>query len=74
MLYSALLKKIKLFIKKGKPMTPTMELTEPMKIYLAGKKSREINGAEIIIDRLSLSNTGFTVTRSKNNMRTATNK
>lgn len=58
-LYPALLKRIESFIKEGKPMALITELTAPIKIYLAGKKSRETNGSEIIIESLSLSDAGF---------------
>jgi len=40
-------------------MASITDLIEAIKIYLAGKKSRESGGAEITIDSLSLNDPGF---------------
>jgi len=40
-------------------MASITDLIEAIKIYLAGKKSRESRGSEIALDRLQLNDPGF---------------
>lgn len=58
-LYISLLKKIEAFLKNGAPMASMDELVETVKIYLAGKKSREMHGQEIALQSLSVSDAGY---------------
>ena len=58
-IYLALLKRIEAFLKENKPLAPIEELTETVKIYLAGKKSRETGGQEIVLQSLSAGDAGF---------------
>ncbi|MFA6715679.1 MAG: Gfo/Idh/MocA family oxidoreductase [Victivallaceae bacterium] len=59
MLYPALIKRIEAFMKENKPMAPVNALTETIKIYLAGKRSRESKGQEITLESLSVEERGF---------------
>lgn len=59
MLYPAILKRIEAFLKENKPMASIADLTETIKIYLAGKKSKAMDGAEITIADLLLNDPGF---------------
>ena len=43
----------------GRELVPIAYLTETMKIYLAGKKSRERKGEEIKLDALEMADPGF---------------
>jgi Oxidoreductase family, NAD-binding Rossmann fold len=58
-IYLALLKRIEAFLKGGKKLAPITELTETIKIYLAGKKSRETDGEEIALHGLCMNDVGF---------------
>lgn len=58
-IYLALLKRIEAFVKEGKPLASVDELTETVKIYLAGKKSRENHGQEIALQSLSVDDPGY---------------
>jgi len=58
-IYNALLKRIFDYIEKGIEMAPITDLTETIKIYLAGKASREQEGAEVKLEDLKLVDKGY---------------
>jgi hypothetical protein len=58
-LYISLLKKIEAFLKDGVQMSSMDDLVETVKIYLAGKKSRESHGEEIALQSLSVTDAGY---------------
>jgi len=58
-IYKSMLDKILDAYKKDRELIPISHLTETIKIYLAGKASREKSGAEIKLDALELSDSGF---------------
>ena len=58
-IYLALLKRIEAFLKEKKPLAPIAELTEAIKVYLAGKKSKETGGRKIPIHDLDMNDTSF---------------
>ena len=58
-IYDAILKRIFNYMEKGIEMTPITNLTETIKIYLAGKASREQEGAEIKLEDLTLEDKGY---------------
>ena len=58
-IYKTLLDKICDFMEKGVPMAEITDLTETIKIYLAGKKSKENNGEEIKLADLKKDDPGF---------------
>lgn len=58
-IYKAMLDRICDAIETGKELVPISHLIENIKIYLAGKVSREQHGAEIKLESLALSDTGF---------------
>ena len=58
-IYSAILKRIFDYMEKGIEMASITDLTETIKIYLAGKASREQEGAEIKLEDLTLEDKGY---------------
>jgi hypothetical protein len=58
-LYPAIIKRIEAFLKENEPMASINALIETIKIYLAGKKSRELKGQEITLESLSIKDHGF---------------
>jgi len=58
-IYKAMLDRIFDAFEAGSDLVPISHLTETMKIYLAGKKSRERKGEEIKLDALELADPGF---------------
>ncbi|MBN1349238.1 Gfo/Idh/MocA family oxidoreductase [candidate division KSB1 bacterium] len=58
-IYKSMLDKIFDAYDAGTELVPISHLTEAIKIYLAGKSSREKCGAEIKLDALELSDPGF---------------
>ncbi|MBU0477742.1 Gfo/Idh/MocA family oxidoreductase [bacterium] len=58
-IYDAVLKRIFDYMEKGIEMAPITDLTETIKIYLAGKASREQEGAEIKLEDLTLEDKGY---------------
>lgn len=57
-IYGALLDRICDFMEKGKPMAKVEELTETVKIYLAGKVSKD-SKKKVKIEKLNTSHPGF---------------
>ncbi len=58
-MYIELLTRIEKFLKTGKNFCDINDLAETVKIYLAGKKSRECGGVEIPLQSLRLDDPGF---------------
>ncbi|MCK5119034.1 MAG: Gfo/Idh/MocA family oxidoreductase [Candidatus Latescibacteria bacterium] len=58
-IYDAVLKRIFDYMEKGVEMASIGDLTETIKIYLAGKASREHGGKEIKLDDLRLDDKGY---------------
>jgi len=58
-IYKSLLDRICDFIEKGKTMAKITDLTETIKIYLAGKKSKENGGKEVKLAELRMNDPGF---------------
>lgn len=58
-LYGALLKQVFNFIEKKEHMVAIDELTESIKIALAGKASRELEGAEVKLENLNSEIQGY---------------
>lgn len=58
-IYLELLKRIQAYLKENVPMASVRELSETIKIFLAGKKSRENNGQEIALKNLSVDDAGY---------------
>ena len=58
-IYKAMLDRICDFMEKGTPMTKITDLTETIKIYLAGKESKENRGEEIKLIDLKTDKPGF---------------
>lgn len=58
-IYLALLRRIEDFMKGGKALESIDGLLETVKIYLAGKKSRENHGQEIALQSLSVDDPGY---------------
>ena len=58
-IYDAILKRIFDYMEKEIEMAPITDLTETIKIYLAGKASREQEGAEIKLEDLTLEDKGY---------------
>ncbi|MFH1904624.1 MAG: Gfo/Idh/MocA family oxidoreductase [bacterium] len=58
-IYAAVLKRIFDYMEKGIEMAPITDLTETIRIYLAGKASREQEGAEIKLEDLTLEDKGY---------------
>ena len=46
-------------MKKGTPMAKITDLTETIKVYLSGKKSKENRGEEIKLTELKVDDPGF---------------
>jgi len=58
-IYKAMLDRICDFMEKGSPMVKISDLTETIRIYLAGKKSKENRGEEIKLTDLKTDDPGF---------------
>ncbi|MCK5381018.1 MAG: hypothetical protein KAJ81_06070, partial [Candidatus Latescibacteria bacterium] len=58
-IYDAVLKRIFDYMEKGVEMASIGDLTETIKIYLAGKASREHGGKEIKLEDLRLDDKGY---------------
>ena len=58
-IYKAMLDRICDFMEKGTPLVKITDLTETIKIYLAGKKSKENRGEEIKLAELKTDDSGF---------------
>ena len=58
-IYDAVLERIFDYMEKGVEMAPIADLTETIKIYLAGKTSREQEGAEKKLEDLTLDDKGY---------------
>ncbi len=58
-IYKAMLNRICDFMEKGTPMAKITDLSETIKVYLAGKKSKKNKGEEIKLTELKVDDPGF---------------
>ena len=58
-IYKAMLDRICDFMEKGSPLAKITDLTETIRIYLAGKKSKENKGKEVKLTELKVNDPGY---------------